>query len=378
MGENIVVNLNQFIQQRRPRWDRLSALLDHIAQTGAESLSTAETDEFFSLYRLTSSDLSMMQTHGGNPALLDFLEMLVARAYQYMAVPHRSGFFRAWWRIIRCHFPATVRRQWAVVVLSAAIMLAGTVAGYTITAIRPSAVISFVPQEFFRQNPAQLVHEKMHEQSNGNFHLGAGENIAFSVFLFTHNIEVSIFCFALGMTFGVGTLIMLFFNGLMCGSLAERFASDGVMTYFISWVGPHGSLELPAICIAASAGMIIARAQWTRGGRCGGVLSAIRAQRQDMLNLLVGAATMLIAAGAIEGGFSQLTEPVIPYWLKITLACVLFAGLLFYLFIMPIDEHPTQDEPPSVLSEQTSEKYTARWPAWLRRFFSRQPTTRPS
>ena len=347
------MDLNQFIQLRRSRWDRLSALLDRISDTGTESLSAAETDEFFSLYRLISSDLNMMQTRGGNPALLDYLEALVARSYQHVAVPPRGGFFRAWWRILRRDFPATVRRQWAIVVLSAAIMFSGTIAGYVITVVKPSAVLSFVPQEFFRQSPAQMVQEKVQQQSDKNFHYGAGENITFSVFLFTHNIEVSIFCFALGMTFGLGTLVVLFFNGLMCGSLAERFAGDGVMTYFISWVGPHGALELPAICIASAAGLIIARAQWTRGGKHGSVLAAIRAQRQDMLNLLVGAATMLIVAGCIEGGFSQLTAPVIPYWLKITMACMLFAGLLFYLFIMPVKEQQTSDDLLLTLLDQT-------------------------
>ena len=69
------------LRDRRPRWQRLSELLDRVDRRGLTGLRAAEADEFFSLYRLTSSDLSLVQTRTGSLGVTDFLEGLVARAY---------------------------------------------------------------------------------------------------------------------------------------------------------------------------------------------------------------------------------------------------------------------------------------------------------
>jgi hypothetical protein len=54
--------------------------------------------------------------------------------------------------------------------------------------------------------------------------------------------------------------------------------------------------------------------------------------------ITICAAAKLIAAGSIKGGFGQHEEPAIACRIKITKAVVLFAGLLFYLFILLIYE----------------------------------------
>lgn len=341
------MDINQFIARRENQWQRLTVLTDKADQGSVQALSAAEAEEFFSLYRLASNDLNLMQTHGGSSALLDYLEMLVARAFQHLAVPQRVRFFAAWWGILRYDFPATVRKQWAALLLSALIMCTGAIAGYVITADHPPAALTFVPAEFFRQSPAQRVAQRIAMQGSRHFHYSGQRNLLFSVFLFTHNIEVAVLTFALGMTFGVGTVVLLFFNGAALGSLGQRYQADHVGTYFISWVGPHGVLELPAICIAATAGLVIARAMWTRGGRHGGAWASVRAQRHDLINLLIGCAHMLVLAGLIEGGFSQITAPVIPYFLKIFFACALFAALVAYLFFMPARKRQWNPESPT-------------------------------
>ena len=332
------MNLSDFISRRDARWKRLSHLLDAAGAHGLSSLGTAEVEELFSLYRLTSSDLSLLQTRGGSMALTDYLESLVARGYQHVTAPRGGKFFRGWWRIVRHDFPLTVRRQWPLVLIAALIMAAGTTISYVITMHDPAAALTFVPHEFFRQSPAANVAQRIKEQSSRHFNYSAAKNFMFSAFLFTHNILVGVLSFALGMTFGIGTLVFQFFNGCDLGSLAARYQSDRVFEYFIAWVGPHGVLELPAITLSSTAGLLVARAQWTRGGRHGSVLRAIQAQRHDIISLLGGAATMFIGAGCIEGGFSQLAAPIIPYSLKIAFAAALFCALLLYLFLMPVRE----------------------------------------
>ncbi len=241
--------------------------------------------------------------------------------------------------------PAAARRQWMVLLLAAGVMFGGTVFGWVTTSIHPSTALSIVPQEFWRQKPAQRVKERFDIQSGKHFQYSVGQNVAFTVMLFTHNILVGVLGFATAAVFGIISIGLLFYNGMMLGSLAQRYFADGVGTYLLAWVGPHGSFELPAICVASAAGLVIARAELTGGGSHGSIIAAIRAQRHDIVSLLLGSAHMFVIAGIFEGGFSQLTNAVIPYWVKISVAVLLFIILNLYLFFIPVDHFDGRPPP---------------------------------
>ncbi len=339
------MNLNDFIAMRRQRWERLGELLDRYDGSSGLPLTAKESDEIFALYRLVSSDLSLMRTAGGSAAVTEHLQRLIARAYQSLSPPQHPSLFRAWWRLLRHDFPAAARRQWMVLLLAAGVMFGGTVFGWITTSVHPSTALSIVPQEFWRQRPAQRVKERFDLQSGKHFHYSIGRNLAFTVMLFTHNILVGVLGFATAAAFGIISIGLLFYNGMMLGSLAQRYFADGVGTYLLAWVGPHGSFELPAICVASAAGLIIARAELTGGGSHGSIIAAIRAQRHDIVSLLLGSAHMFVVAGIFEGGFSQLTDAIIPYWIKISVAALLFLILNLYLFFIPVDRFDGRSPP---------------------------------
>jgi len=329
------VDLNQFFHERRPKWQRLSTLLDRVDAATLAGLTPAEADELFALYRLASSDLNLIQTRTGNPTLLSFLEQLVGRAYANLAPPQRTSFFRSWWRIVRHDFPATMRAQARPLALATAAMLTGVLFGFITTLVRPDAAEVFLSPEHLVQSPRQRVAELESMELEGQTRIdSASKHTLFTTFLFTHNIRVTILCFALGLTFGIGTVGLLFFNGAMLGSLAALYLTDGVFVFFVAWVGPHGSIELPCIVVGGTAGLMLARAQLRRDR--GSTLSQIRAARPALVTMLIGTATLLVIAGAIEGGFSQINEPRLPYGFKIGVAAALFAALLAYFFLLPV------------------------------------------
>jgi uncharacterized membrane protein SpoIIM required for sporulation len=105
---------------------------------------------------------------------------------------------------------------------------------------------------------------------------------------------------------------------------------DGVSTFFLAWVGPHGALELPSIAFAGAAGLIAGRALLLPGNRSVG--ASLRAALPDVRRMLLGTAAILVLAGLIEGSFSQFTAKTFPYALKIAFAAGLFVLLLVYLF----------------------------------------------
>ena len=352
------MNLDHFVRDRQPRWQRLGTLLDRIDTSGLAALSPREADELFSLYRLTSSDLNLVQTRTATPSLVDYLEALVARAYAVLSAPRRSSFLRSWWMILRHRFPAAIRAECWMVGLSALAMLVGVLVGFAATLANPRNGEVFLPAEHLTESPRDRVARLEEMERGGKPQVGsADEHAAFTVFLFNNNIRVSILGFALGLTFGVGTMIVLFYNGAMLGSLAALYLRDGQAVFFVAWVGPHGVIELPCAVIGCAAGLMLARAQLRRSE--GSALAQIRAIRPRLVDLLAGAATLLVIAGLIEGGFSQINEPTIPYWLKITVASVLAALLVAYLFIMPVRLQAGQDGSAGVLALDARSAATA-------------------
>jgi uncharacterized membrane protein SpoIIM required for sporulation len=72
-----------------------------------------------------------------------------------------------------------------------------------------------------------------------------------------NNIRVSFLAFISGLFFGLGTLYVLFYNGIMIGAFEQMFFAKGlgVQSLFVIWM--HGIIEISAIVIAGSAGMIV-------------------------------------------------------------------------------------------------------------------------
>jgi uncharacterized membrane protein SpoIIM required for sporulation len=147
--------------------------------------------------------------------------------------------------------------------------------------------------------------------------------------IMTNNLSVAFTTFAMGITAGIGTIWMMVVNGLLLGVIGAATWRAGMALQLWSFVAPHGVLELPAIFIAAGAGLEIAR----------GMLFPGLLRRRESLaqaggrgaRLLLGTIPMLVVAGVIEGFFSPSNAPVT---MKFLLAGVLFAALLTYLFLI--------------------------------------------
>ena len=115
-------------------------------------------------------------------------------------------------------------------------------------------------------------------------------------------MRVAIGCLAGGMFAGVGSLVVLGFNGLMLGTFAGHFANQGLLWYLLEFVVGHGVLELTAIWIAAAAGLLLGLA----------IVAPGDVSRSDALVLrgrvavrMIGMTVVLLAiAGLIEGFLS--------------------------------------------------------------------------
>ena len=152
-----------------------------------------------------------------------------------------------------------------------------------------------------------------------------------------NNITVALMSWALGVTFGIGTLYMMVVNGLMLGAIfvvCMRYAMAGALAEFVI---AHGSLELPAIWIAGGAGFMMAKALLVPGRYSRGVEFRLAARRS--MKVLMSTVPMLIVAATVEGFISpsDLPAPV-----KMAVALTLMAGFVVYMFASPKQERSAQ------------------------------------
>jgi uncharacterized membrane protein SpoIIM required for sporulation len=252
----MIIDLQRFVENRRPFWAELEAMLDRMETTTNLTLTLEQVQRFHQLYERTAADLARITTFSSEPETRRYLEHLVARAYGEIhetRAKQRRIFPLQWFFQT---LPQTFRRHVGAFYLSVAITLAGCAFGAFATMFDPDSRHVTMPFGHDQLRPSERVKE---EESHIRDPL-AGHKSTFSAFLMTHNIKVSVFTLALGMTWGVGTIVMLFYNGVALGAISVDYISDGQTRFLLGWLMPHGVIEIPAILIAGQAGLILALA----------------------------------------------------------------------------------------------------------------------
>ncbi len=321
----MIIDLPGFIQREKKYWDELENRLQYLEEEPFAALDLQQVERFHYLYERASADLGRLGTLASEPETQRYLEALVARAYgeihEIRGNSHRFHPLEWLFKI----FPQTFRRHIAAFWLTVAITLLGCAFGGLALALDPEAKAVLMPPQLL-QSPQVRVKE---EESAVHDRL-AGVKGAFSAFLMSHNIQVSIEAFALGATWGIGTLVILFQNGLMLGAVVVDYVLAHETPFLVGWLLPHGSFEIPAILIASQAGLVLAGALigWRKPLSLRDRLQAILV---DLVTLLAGAALMLVWAGFVESFLSQYHEPALPYPLKIAFGCVELVLLICFL-----------------------------------------------
>jgi uncharacterized membrane protein SpoIIM required for sporulation len=322
-----MIDLQRFLARERPLWRELEARLDHIDLHPELRMDLQELRRFRELYERAAADLAQISAFSSEPQTRRYLESLVGRAYGEI---HETRRRRSRLRPARWFFrtlPQTFRRHVNAFYMAVAVTLAGCVFGGVALALDPAAKEVLMPFEHLQGDPADRVAQE--EQATTD-QLSVQKS-AFSTMLMTHNTRVSILTFSMGMTWGIGTVLLLFYNGIILGAVVVDYVLAGQARFLVGWLLPHGAIEIPAILIAGQAGFILAGALIGRGSRKP-LGARLRAISHDLVTLIAGVAVLLVWAGFVEAFLSQYHEPVVPYMAKIMFGCVELALLFLFLW----------------------------------------------
>lgn len=322
----MIIDLERFITAEQPYWKELGAMLDTLENRSGQRMSLEEIKRFNYLYQRTGSDLARISTFSAEPTTRRYLENLVARAYAEVHEVRRSPRRVRPLLWLSRTFPQTFRRHIRAFQLTLAVTLFGAVFGAIVVATDPGAKSVLLPFDHLMGTPS----ERVADEESAEEDRMQGHRSVFSAQLMQNNIRVSIMALALGMTWGLGTFLLLFYNGVILGAVAFDYVADGQLVFLLGWLLPHGSIELPAIFLAGQAGLVLGHALIGFGAE-DALRDRLRLIGPDLVTLIAGVALMLVWAGLIEAFFSQYHEPFLPYGLKIAFGATELLLLTVYL-----------------------------------------------
>ena len=316
-----------FRAEREGDWQRLETMLKRIESRSPRALSDDDLLELPLLYRSTLASLSVARATVLDRALIDYLEALSLRAY--LAIYGASGGFgRRVARFFLVDWPASIRALWVETIVSVAILAGGTAAGYLLVHGSPDWFAAIVgdmaqgrgPYASAAQLKEILYQSPKKDQQGLRF---------FATFLFTHNAQISLSCFALGFAFGVPTLMLLFYNGAALGAMMEIYVAKGLGWQMAGWLSIHGTTELYAIVLSSSAGLHIGT-RIAFPGSLSRMAAATRAGRTAAI-AMIGVVLMLAVAGLLEGiGRQTINSDV----LRFTIGGTMLALWLTYFYVI--------------------------------------------
>jgi uncharacterized membrane protein SpoIIM required for sporulation len=293
----------RFVALKQGDWEAFRTRATVVETEGLRSLDGGDVIAFAAAYREVAADLARARTYGVDQRVLAYLERIVSAGHN--ALYGLRGVRRLpLARLLLHELPAAVyRARWYVLVAALLFFLPGIV-GYALVRERPEIVHEILPDLMIAR------------AEGGEYERAAGRGYAeapspylplVASSIITNNVQVAFGAFAFGVTAGLGTVIVLAFNGLFFGAVLGLFANYHLAGWILTFVAGHGVLELTAIFIAGGAGLLVGRALVAPGDLA----------RRDALVVhgrlairLVGAATcMLILAGLIEGFLSASGSP---------------------------------------------------------------------
>lgn len=282
------MNQDQFVARRQEQWKQLAEVLNQTQRQGARKLPLAQVQRLGRLYRQTASDLAYARTYFPNTQTAAYLNQLVSQAHSivYAEEPQR---LRSLWRFFVQDVPQGVRGAWKPLALSTGLMILGGLIGFFAILYDPNLAEALVP-DAMRTHVAQAKTEDF---------LPVEMRSLIGTAILLNNVKVGLLAFGLGVTLGIGTAVVLFYNGVVVGAFSAHYFREGLSYPFWALILPHGALELMAIFLSGAAGFcmgwpLVAPGERTR-------LEAFSAGARRAVVLMMGALPFFVIAAVTEG-----------------------------------------------------------------------------
>lgn len=320
-----LANPRAFRAAREHEWARLEEILRRAEERGVRALDDEDLRGLPVLYRGALSSLSVARETSLDLELVSYLEGLSARAYFFVygvrtPLASRIGaFFARDW-------PLAMRSLWRETLVSLLLTIVGAIAGYLLVTSDHSWYDNFVAPELANGRnfaaSADFLRSALYDSGGDN------ALSIFATYLFTHNAQISLLCFALGFAFGVPTVMLLTMNATMLGAILALYFSYGLGFEIGGWLSIHGTTEIFAIVLAGAAGFRIGWSVVFPGEQTR--LAAAAESGRTAAIAMVGVVLMLLCAGLLEGFGRQL---IAEDWARYTIGGIMLVFWCTYFYL---------------------------------------------
>ncbi|HQU72606.1 MAG TPA: stage II sporulation protein M [Calditrichia bacterium] len=306
-----------FLKQNARKWKQMEQFL-----SGADA---TDPDQLADLFQEITDDLSYSQTFYPGSRTTQYLNDLARQLHQriYRNKREDRGRFRRFWaRELPLLFAEARTELW--------ISLVALLLGVTIGAFSAANDESFV-RLIMGDGYVNMTLENI-EKGDPLAVYKDTDPLTMFVRITVNNIMVSLYAFVAGLFFSLGTVVILFRNGVMLGAFQQFFHRYSLLGQSFLTIYIHGALEISAIVIAGAAGLVVGNSilfpgTFTRG-------QSFRNGARKGLKMVIGLAPVFIAAGFLESFVTRFTG--MPLWLSLVIILGSFAAVFWYVVWYPM------------------------------------------
>ena len=310
------MNLDAFIEQRRPAWEQMESLLAQAARD-VQRLTDSDLATLGRLYRSATADLALAQRDFPGQQVTAYLNQLVGRAH---AAIYRDEALR--WAALRTFyratFPALYRLLLPYTIVAFGLFAAAALAAFFAVWRAPDTIYVIGGE-----GVAPLVDQV--EQGELWTEIAPAVRSAAASLILTNNIQVMFLTFAGGVTAGLFTGWILFSNGLDIGAVFGLLHAHGLAGGLADFVVAHGFIELSVIFLAGGCGLYVGDGLVRPGLQSR--RAALVERARTGVKAILGCVPLLVAAGVIEGFISPSGLPF-----AVKLAVGLATGVALYWY----------------------------------------------
>ncbi|WP_112179910.1 stage II sporulation protein M [Paraliobacillus zengyii] len=310
------MQLKQFIQQHRKDWQELEQLTSDLQKRN--QITSTTIDKFDHLYQKAAQNLSYCQTYYPNEEVTGYLNGMVSKAHNVLYQKQQSSWKQLHY-FFSTKFVGLLLDQWKPIVIAMLLFFFGGLASFLSVLDNPLHINGILPNDM-----AQSIADPSELEENA----GSVNASLMSAEIMTNNIRVAILAFAGGITFGLLTIYLLIYNGVIIGALAALFWNSGNSYIFWAYIVPHGIIELLAIFIAGGAGLLMGYKLFVPGNLSR--LYQLKIQTIRSVQLLLGTIPIFILAGIIEG---FITPADLSLEIKYVVALLTLIGFILYMVV---------------------------------------------
>ena len=310
----------EFEQRHQSTWEQLEAI---VAATRKKQREPDVYNQLPTHYRQLCHQLAIAKHRRYSPTLVNRLNNLVLACHNIIYA-QSTRFRYQWLRFFLADFPRALYVNRRYVWLSVLLFVGPGLLLGILCFNNHNLIYSVMDWDQVRNM------EEMYNPDNrilGRERQADSDLQMFGYYIW-NNIGIAFRTFASGILFGIGTLFLIIYNGVVIGAVAGHLTQLGYIETFYPFVVGHGSFELTALILSGAAGLkigmvLLSPGPFTRG-------AALRFAARDVVQILLGAAAMLLVAAFIEAFWSS--KGSLPLSVKYSVGALLWTIVLAYLY----------------------------------------------